>query len=276
MKEPGFFNNYDTSVVIGILLAIGFGIALIVVGPGFATRNFLAEAIILAATFAVARQYLPWKDAPKERLKGPRRELLMALLGYVLIMVGARAHYTFGLAWPWLAGAMLLPVIAMVSAGYGPKAWGLRLPKPSEIGVLAVVILLTYGLSRALGAVLPASELPSEDVVNLVAPAFTTIGNVVVVAVLAAILEEIFFRVYLQPRLAAYLPGRWAVLVQALMYSAAFLPLYLFGNRYPLPLAGALVLVTTNGVLAGYFWRKTGNLWLLILLHLLAFGRYGL
>lgn len=276
MKEPGFFNNYDTSVVIGILLAIGFAIALVVVGPGVATRNFLAEAVILAATFAVARQYLPWKDAPKERLKGPRRELGLALIGYILIMIGARAHYTFGLAWPWLAGAMLLPLIALVSAGYGPKAWGLRLPKPGEIGVLAVVVLLTYGLSRALGAVLPPSELPSEDVINLVAPAFTTIGNVVLIAVVAAILEEIFFRVYLQPRLAAYLPGRWAVLVQALMYSAAFLPLYLYGNRYPLPLAAALVLVTTNGVLAGYFWRKTGNLWLLILLHLLAFSRFGL
>jgi membrane protease YdiL (CAAX protease family) len=276
MKEPGFFHNYDTSVVIAVLMAIGLAIALITVGPGVATRSFLAEAIILAVTFAVARQYLPWKDAPKERIKGPRRELIMGLVGYLLVLVGVRAYFEDGLAWPWLAATMLLPVVALVAAGYGPKSWGLRLPKPAEVGVLAVVILATYGLSRLLGSILPARELSGLPAVNLVARAFTGVSSAAVVLVVAAALEEIFFRVYLQPRLAAYLPGRWAVVVQAALYSAAFLPLYLIGNDYPMPYSLALVLVLTNGVMAGYFWRKTGNLWLLILLHLFAFSRYGL
>lgn len=276
MKEPGFFNNYDSSVVIGILMAIGLVVTLIVVGPGEATRSFLAEAIILAATFAVARQYLPWKDAPKERIKGPRRELLMGLVGFVLLVFGAAEGFRGNISWPWLLGAMLLPVIAMVSAGYGPRAWGLRMPKPAEVGVLAVVILLVYGLSRGLGAILPPRELGGAPGENAIAGALSFLGNHVVMLVVAAALVEIFFRVYLQPRLAAYLPGRWAVVVQAALYSASFLPLYLIGNRYPVTYAAALVLVLTNGVLGGYFWRKTGNLWLLILLHLFAFGRYGL
>lgn len=276
MKEPGFFHNYDTSVVIAVLMAIGLAIALITVGPGVATRSFLAEAVILAVTFAVARQYLPWKDAPKERIKGPRRELIMGLVGYLLVLVGVRAYFEDGLAWPWLAAALLLPVVALVAAGYGPKSWGLRLPKPAEVGVLAVVILATYGLSRLLGSILPARELSGLPAENLVARAFTGVSSAAVVLVVAAALEEIFFRVYLQPRLAAYLPGRWAVVVQAALYSAAFLPLYLIGNDYPMPYSLALVFVLTNGVMAGYFWRKTGNLWLLILLHLFAFSRYGL
>lgn len=276
MKEPGFFHNYDTSVVIAVLMAIGLAIALITVGPGVATRSFMAEAVILAVTFAVARQYLPWKDAPKERIKGPRRELIMGLVGYLLVLVGVRAYFEDGFAWPWLAAAMLLPVVALVAAGYGPKSWGLRLPKPAEVGVLAVVILATYGLSRLLDTILPARELSGLPAVNLVARAFTGVSSAAVVLVVAAALEEIFFRVYLQPRLAAYLPGRWAVVVQAALYSAAFLPLYLIGNDYSLPYSIALVLVLTNGVMAGYFWRKTGNLWLLILLHLFAFSRYGL
>ena len=276
MKEPGFFNNFDTSILIILLLVIGMGITLAVVGPGAATRDFLAEAVILAATFAVARQYLPWKDAPKERVKGPRRELFMGLAGYVLVLMGAAAHFRGQVTWPWLAAAMLLPVVALVAAGYGPRAWGLRLPKPAEIGVLAVVILLTYGLSRALASVLPARELAGLPAFNLTAPVFSSLGSSALVLLIAAALEEIFFRVYLQPRLAAYLPGRWAVVAQAALYSAAFLPLYLIGNSYPMPYAGALVLVMTNGVLAGYFWRKTGNLWLLILLHLFAVSRYGL
>jgi len=276
MKEPGFFSNYDSSVVIGVLMAIGLVVTLITVGPGEATRSFLAEAIILAATFAVARQYLPWKDAPKERIKGPRRELIMGLIGYALVLYGATGHFRGQTSWPWLVAAMLLPVVAMVSAGYGPRAWGLRIPKPAEIGVLAVVILLVYGLSRVLGAVLPARELAGNAGENAIAGVFTMLRSGPLMIVVAAALVEIFFRVYLQPRLAAYLPGRWAVVVQSVLYSASFLPLYLIGNRYPTAYAAALVLVLTNGVLAGYFWRKTGNLWLLILLHLFAFARYGL
>jgi membrane protease YdiL (CAAX protease family) len=288
MKEPGFFRNYDTSVVIGVMLAVGLLIAWVNVGPGAALRSFLAEAMILAATFAVARQYLPWKDAPKDRLRGPRRELTIGLVGYALLLMGAVAYYRGQLAWPWLAVGLILPLVTMIAAGYSRRAWGLRMPKPAEVGVLAVVILATYGLSRLLGAALPMREAPAPqlfhffgadlwmvagELVERLSSSLRT-GIAVVIAVTA--LEEIFFRVYLQPRLAAYLPGRWALFVQAVLYSAAFLPLYLIGSSYPAPYAFALVLVLTNGVMAGYFWRKTGNLWLLILLHLFAFPRYGL
>lgn len=288
MKEPGFFRNYDTSVVIGVMLAAGLLITFATVGAGAALRGFLAEAIILGATFYVARQYLPWKDAPKIRLKGPRRELIIGLVGYALLLVGAVAYVRGQLAWPWLVVGMLLPLVTMVAAGYGGRAWGLRMPKPAEVGVLAVVILATYGLSRILGAVLPARELPGPVLLqffgtdlwvvgsDLVASLSNSLRSGIVAVIAVTAFEEIFFRVFLQPRLAAYLPGRWALFVQAVLYSAAFLPLYLIGSSYPVPYAFALVLVLTNGVLAGYFWRKTGNLWLLILLHLFAFPRYGL
>jgi len=53
-------------------------------------------------------------------------------------------------------------------------------------------------------------------------------------------------------------------------------PMYMFANGYSLPFSLALTLALTNGVLAGYFWRKTGSLPLLILLNLLAFTRWGL
>jgi hypothetical protein len=55
-----------------------------------------------------------------------------------------------------------------------------------------------------------------------------------------------------------------------------FTPMYLFANGYGLPHSLALTMVLTNGVLAGYFWRKTGSLPLLIVLNLLAFTRWGL
>lgn len=287
MKEPGFFNNYDASLVISALLAVGLVIAFATVGIGVASRSFLAEGAILAATFAVARKYLPWKDAVKDRIKGPRRELAIGLIGYALLLVGVVAYFRGQLAWSWLTAGMLLPVVTMVAAGYGRRSWGLRLPKPAEVGVLAVVILLTYGLSKVFDGLLPARELSSFSVHFLGADFLAVTGDLVgrlsssfssglVIVLLVAALEEIFFRVYLQQRLAAYLPGRWAILVQAALYSAAFLPLYLIGNSFPLPYSVALALVLTYGVMAGYFWRKTGNLWLLILLHLFAFSRYGL
>lgn len=273
MKVLRFLQQFDVSVVVTILLVAGFAITWTSVGPGAALRGFAAELAILAVIFYVARQYLPWKDAPKDRVKRPRIELIVGLIGYAFWFLGAVELFRGANALPWLLAGVLLPAVILVYGRYGRRAWGLRMPQGRELVVLAVVAGLAYGLSRIFGAVLPPSEVTSATVAL---EAHVIGGSLIAALVLAAVLEEIFFRVYLQPRLAAYLPGRWALFAQAVLYSAAFLPLYLIGSNYPLPYSLALVMVLSNGIMAGYFWRKTGNLPLLILLHLLAFSRYGL
>jgi membrane protease YdiL (CAAX protease family) len=273
MRIVRFLQTYDTSVVIAILFAIGGVLAWICIGPGAALRGFAAEAAILGVTFYVARQYLPWKDAPKDRIKRARTELIIGLISYVFWLVGAAELFSGGNALPWLLAGTLLPVVILIYGRYSSRAWGLRLPKGRDLLVLAAVVVITFALSKLFGAILPLSEIASPDATlrqHLIG------GSLIVSLVLAAVLEELFFRVYLQPRLAAYLSGRWALFAQAVLYSAAFLPLYLIGAHYPLQYAIALTLVLSNGIMAGYFWRKTGNLPLLILLHLLAFSRFGL
>lgn len=273
MKVLRFLQQYDTTVVVAALLAVGFAITWTTIGPGAALRGFAAELVILAVTFYIARQYLPWEDAPKERIKRPKTELLVGLAAYLIWVAAALRLFRTGDPTLLLVAGILLPVGVLFWGRYSIRSWGLRVPQLRDAIVLAVVVAITFGLSRILGGVLPPSEVaPTSAVLNT----FTFAGSLVAALVIAAVLEELFFRVYLQPRLAAFLPGRWAMFVQALLYSAAYLPLYLIGSGYPLPYSLALVMVLSNGIMAGYFWRKTGNLPLLILLHLFAFSRYGL
>jgi membrane protease YdiL (CAAX protease family) len=169
---------------------------------------------------------------------------------------------------------MLIPIAVLLAHRYSAAAWGLRLPRVGDWVVLAVVAALVFGISRAADIFLPQGEIAAPAAEAL--KNFTMGGSLLAAAVLAAILEELFFRVYLQPRLAAFVSGRWALLWQSVLFSAAYFPLYFCANRYSLPYSVALSLALTNGVLAGYFWRKTGSLPLLILLHLVAFSRWGL
>ena len=273
-QRSGFFANFDVSVVVALLLAAGFVITFATVGPWEAVRNFAVEAVILGATFWVARQYLPWEDAPRERIKKPLFELIAGLAGYALLVYGAIRLYNGQSAWALLTAGMLIPVAVLLAHRYSAAAWGLRLPRGRDWAVLVIVALLVILISFVAGKLLPQGEIAapaSEALKN-----FTIGGSLLAAFVLAAILEELFFRVYLQPRLAAFVSGRWALFWQAVLFSAAYFPLYSIANGYSLPYSVALTLALTNGVLAGYFWRKTGSLPLLILLHLVAFSRFGL
>jgi membrane protease YdiL (CAAX protease family) len=275
-ESRGFFANSDVSVVVALLLAAGFAITFATVGVWEAVRNFAVEAVILGATFWVARQYLPWEDAPRERIKKPLFELAAGLAGYALLVFGAVRLFN-GLQSGWaglLAAGMLIPVAVLLAHRYSAAAWGLRLPRGRDWVVLGVVAMLVFGISRLADIFLPQGEIAAPASAAL--RSMTVGGSLLAAVVLAAVLEELFFRVYLQPRLAAFVSGRWALLWQAVLFSAAYFPLYFFANRYSLPYSVALTLVLTNGVLAGYFWRKTGSLPLLILLHLVAFSRFGL
>jgi membrane protease YdiL (CAAX protease family) len=92
----------------------------------------------------------------------------------------------------------------------------------------------------------------------------------------AAIPEELYLRVYLQPRLARYVPLSWAIFIQAILFAAIHLPRDVLRLGYSWPLALASLFSLSNGVIGGYFWSKTRSLPVLIVLHLFAYSRIGL
>lgn len=292
--------NADVGVALGAILAAGFAAAWWLIGPYEALRGFAVEALILAATFYVARQWLPWEDAPRVRIKQPRPEMFIALAGFAFFYV----------AWPLLSniddpvGMFLntmfanvitgvLVITALIAFKYEREAWGLHWPTGRELLVLAGVTAISIGLSILFGQWLPFSEaypnygpvrplMPGTFLWNLGAAQSTGSSLVPIllfIFLLSVTGQELFFRVYLQARLAHYLPGRWALFAQAAIFTAAtLLPIYLLTNGtglLPPPLL-TQVAVLSNGILAGYFWRKTGSLPLLILLHVFAFSRWGL
>lgn len=274
MEQRSFFEKYDVTVVIVVLMAIAFTITWLTIGPWEAVRGFAVEALIFGAMFWVARQYLPWEDAERERIKSPKLELTLGLIGYALLLWAAVSFFSGGTRWLALSISLGLPVVLLLAGRYGRESWGLRWPTGREWLVLLVIILINIVLGRVFGSLLPAGELPATGGTDLAQGGMA--ATLVPVLFVAAIPEEMFFRVFLQYRLASYIPGRWALFAQALLFSAAHLPQQIQGYGYPLPYTVALLFVLTNGVMAGYFWRKTGNLPLLILLHLFAFPRYGL
>jgi hypothetical protein len=282
IKEPGFFANFDTTVVTLVLFVIGFVITLTSIGPYEALRSFAAEALVLGATFIVARQYLPWEDAPKERVKRPKIELIVALVAYALLIIwAATSNGLISIELPplamrlWPLLALLVPVVVLAAWRYSRAGWGLRWPTSRELVVLVVIVAVNIGLSQLLGRLLPPRELTGAQTQKLLAPLMNGEWLVAVRVVVSAVLAELFFRVFLQTRLAAFQQGRWALFVQAVLYSAIFFP-YLLSAGYPMPYAVAMGMVLSNGIMAGYFWRKTGSWPLLILLNLFFFSRWGL
>jgi hypothetical protein len=284
-KEPGFFANFDVTIAVIVLFVIGFLITCFTIGPNEALRGFAAEAVILAVTFYIARQYLPWEDAPKERVKRPKTELTIALVAYGLLIVWAAVNFRvlsvhmpdvviYSLRLLPLA-LLLVPVAVLLGWRYGRGAWGLRLPSGRELLVLSVIIALNIGLSQLFGRLLPPSELNDPQSNDFIATILSGAWLSALALILGALVVEIFFRVFLQMRLAAFQQGRWALFTQAILFNVVFLPLLLSSGN-PLPFAIAKTLVLSNGIMAGYFWRKTGSLPLLVLLSLLYFSRWGL
>jgi len=277
MKQ--FIQKYDVSIVVMSLLAIGFVITYVTIGTWAAVRGFAVEALILSLAFYVARRWLPWEDAPKERVKWPKLEIALALLAYGLLLPTGRDSGEFANSFIQPAIAFFVPLLVFMAGRYGWAAWGLRWPTRRELLVLLAVVAIVFGLSRGFDAILPPGELSAGAGSPVVTSNFE-LGILLATLLFGAIPQELFFRVFLQTRVAAYLPGRWALFAQALMYSVMLQFVYLIVNSnqpiFSPAFALAQALVLSNGILAGYFWRKTGSLPLLILLHLFAFSRFGL
>jgi membrane protease YdiL (CAAX protease family) len=276
-------NPLTAGPLLAIVLAYGLGFALALAGTGIgeASRGFLAEGVILALGLGAAHALL--RDRPVEAMpvKRPGLELGLGLMVLALTAAVAIAYYR-GAAWlrlPLGLALYALPLGVFVLGSYGASALGLS-PGPRR-GWLAVGLIVVINIVVGVlgGQLLPPGELPTPPGADL---AEGIRGPLDVLALLgqpllgAAIPEELYLRVYLQPRLARFMPLGWAIVVQALLFSALHLPRSVLRLGYAWPLALASVFHLCNGVLGGYLWSKTRSLPLLAALHLFAYPRIGL
>ena len=161
---------------------------------------------------------------------------------------------------------------------YG-RAWGRALalwPRPTGLQLLVGVLLLFSGAGLVLFAYQLNQEIPLPDwavvaeersagmlelVLRMESPAELLL-SLLIVAVLAAVGEELLFRGLLQPTLARWFGGREqaAIWATALIFSAVHFQFEGFLPR--------LVL----GVLLGYLFVLSGRLWVPIVAHLLHNG----
>ncbi|MFI6998510.1 lysostaphin resistance A-like protein [Nocardia sp. NPDC050175] len=89
---------------------------------------------------------------------------------------------------------------------------------------------------------------------------------VLCVFVLNAMLEEIFYRVWLQTRLEISL-GRWPAIVVTSLVFASWHAVIHGGNGFGVDLASAFVHIGGYGIFLGYLWSRYRNPWLLFLVH---------
>ncbi len=271
----------NIAVAITVAYVTGFVIVFAAVGPWEATRQFAAEGVILALWLWIAHKLLTSTPAEDVPIKKPGLELGLGLAGFVVLIAMAVGFY-LGVGWLRWAAVLVdygLPLAVLVGLRYGGRALGLSLAtRRAWIAVLAVVAV-NFAVGIVGGQLLPPGELPTPPGANLAesihGPLDVLVGLGQILTI-AAIPEELFFRVYLQPRLARYLPLGWAMMVQALLFSAIHLPQQVIRFGYPWPLALAGVLTISNGLIGGYLWSRTRSLPLLVVLHLFAYPRIGL
>jgi membrane protease YdiL (CAAX protease family) len=144
---------------------------------------------------------------------------------------------------------------------------------------VALGIIVLNVLAGVLFQILPPGEgvtAQGEDLSQQLSGPLSVLLLLLGLLLRAALPEELVLRVGLQPRLAAFVPAGWAIILQALLFSAGHLPQQLLAYDHPLLLGLAYLLPIENGLIAGYLWHRTRSLPLLLLVHLLAFARFGI
>jgi len=281
--QPAQPFSKNVILTIGGLYAVASMILWQAVGLWAAVRTLSGGLVIVAVLWLAHRRFgdLPVHPQP---VRWPHLELALALVGLgALVFITALAYRAVG--WAQTVSrfdTLLLPLAFFALTGYGWRAFGLRWPSRRVWGVLALVILVKFAVAVALGRLLPEGEYTGSQGYDMGAQLSQSspweillfIGRFLLFVALG---EELYFRVFLQPRLQAFLPVGWAILIQAILFSAAHLPQQLIslGNPWPLALAFT-VLVPDNGLLGGYLWHRTRSLPLLIVLHTFGYVTWGL
>ncbi len=183
--------------------------------------------------------------------------------------------------WLLLAAAVAFPVaVALVGRGL--------LYPVAKIAILLVVPLVGFRLIRGDGpaarsvprpvtwlAPLPAvvawfllaevSPLSPPLTQHLPDPVTLAIGSLITLLT-AGVLEEVFYRAWLQTRLEV-LYGRWpAILASALLFAAMHVS-HIDPEAVGIGIASVVAAQGMFGLMQGYLWARYRNIWVIILVH---------
>jgi membrane protease YdiL (CAAX protease family) len=269
-------------IVIVILYALSGAIVWFFVGPWEAIRRSFMNGLLALAWLTTSARVL--RNVPIPQAKAPVRPAIeLAVVTAALIVMTALATVSYlGLAdLPraiyYLVSIGTVLVVCLVS-GYSLSDLGLRIGPARAWLALAIVISLNIVFAIGFQFV-PAGEgitPPGSDLASELRGPLAVLMLLGGLVVRAALPEELVLRVGMQPRLAAFFGIGWAIVLQAILFSAGHLPQQLAGYGRPLLLSMAYVLPIENGLIAGYLWYRSKSLPLLLVLHVLAFIRFGI
>lgn len=234
--------------------------------PGASRLSLWGAALPPLAAMALARLVPPRREPPAPLAELRRDRLLKeawALVAAAVLFacVAPIARGGLDLLYPPVKVLLLLVVplvVFRVFRGDGPKARAI----PAPVTWLAPLpaIVAWFLLAQVSPLAVPLSQ-------NLPDPVTLAVASLVTLLT-ASVLEEIFYRGWLQTRLEA-LYGRWpAVMASSLLFAS------LHTSHIPpaAPALGVATIVAFQGVfglMQGYLWARYRNIWAVILIHTL-------
>ncbi|MDP9640936.1 membrane protease YdiL (CAAX protease family) [Actinopolyspora lacussalsi] len=192
--------------------------------------------------------------------------VLVTAIAFPTVMAVLPAGISRGL-WYAVLKVLLFLVVPLVAfrllrgAEQPTSAIAVRVPRLRWLAPLPAVLAWFYlsRISPLAPPPYPAAALP--DPVTLAMASLVTLLT-------AGVLEEIFYRGFLQTRLES-LVGRWpAIMVASLLFAAMHLPTHLHSGSVVTGLATVLVYQGLFGVLCGYLWSRYRNIWIVIAVHI--------
>ncbi|WP_170837339.1 CPBP family intramembrane glutamic endopeptidase [Actinopolyspora xinjiangensis] len=235
----------------------------------------LWSAMLPALVGLVLTRLVPPRMAVIEPLAGARRARVRGEM-WVLVAMAVAFPVLLALLPPEVsrgAGYAVLKVVLFLvvplaafrslrGTGPRPRAVSARVPRARWWFPLPAVVAWFY-LSQV--SVLAPPPVAAESL-----PDPVTLAVVSVVTLLTAgVLEEFFYRGFLQTRLER-LVGRWpAILVASLLFAAMHLPTHLGSTAVITELATVLVFQGLFGVFCGYLWSRYRNIWMPVVVHIL-------
>ncbi|NNH68809.1 CPBP family intramembrane metalloprotease [Nocardia uniformis] len=253
----------DTALLLGGG-AIYLAALAVLVGTGHTEVRFSADdsdtqPIWLLWIPAIAGLCLAWMVPPRESAADPFADTgTRALTIRTWLLAGAAVAFTVALylspatdIWFLALKALLLLAIPLALRIVTWREWArldvrgrwLR-PLPAVIAFVLVASVLR-----------PGSEVATPDVLTIV-----------VVFLINAVLEEVFYRFWLQTRLESRY-GRWpAILVTSLLWASWHAAIH-GGEGLAVDLAAVVLNIGVTGLFLGYLWSRHRNPWLNIVVH---------